>query len=233
MTQDYPTCTQCGGAPKSREEEYCRYCGAPLPWSTHDLRSRRVVVLVSSHSMEEALDRVERSGEFQRASLGLRRRQSSSRKIRLRHRGRGTQFSDDTLEEFIGLLVLIVPIAFFAVVGFAGRGWPQFLIVAAGASALSIWGAQRSSTTQARRWRSANPRRRAVSAAGIVELGPPRPRTRKDTTLVRDVHAKVRRGRNRRWVADVHHDLHAGDVGIAHLRGTRLESFDRLDHVQS
>lgn len=240
MTQDFPDCAKCGAAPASREDEYCRFCSAPLPWSEFDLRSRRVVVLVSSHTMQEALNRVERSDEFLRANLALKNRRSSKRTRRRRVRERANRRYDEsgfettsTDENAAVLMLLLACAVFIGAVNVAGMGWFGFLLVAVFASGMAIWGSHRASTTEQPKRRSFSPKRRAVLAAGIVELGAPRPRSRRDGTLVRDVRCKLPGQRERKFVADVHLDLHAGDVGIVHARGKELSKFERMEHVEA
>ncbi len=138
---------------------------------------------------------------------------------------------DDTHQGMIGLAAMLIPISIGGIVYVAGSGLPQFLAVAAVLSGLAIWGAKRSSKTKERRWRRTVPKRRRLTAAGVMELDAPEPLSRHDDTLVRKVTFQEARGKKRQVIADVHVDLHAGDVGILETLGSRLKSFHRMDHV--
>ncbi len=236
-TQDFPTCSQCGAAPISRDQESCRFCSTLLSWSEYDLRSRRVVVLVPAESMEDAISKVEGSAEFRRASLGGKgsdrsdRQRSGRRRRQSKPKRSSLTVDDDLAAQGIALSAIMLGPIMAAIVHFAGAGWIQFLLVGAVASAFAIWGARRSSKTQERKWRSAIPKRSSILAAGILELGSPRAKSQRDRTLVRDVTLLARRGRKRKVIADVSLDLHAGDVGIAMTLGRSMRTFRQMAFV--
>ncbi|MEM8713011.1 MAG: hypothetical protein AAGG01_18825 [Planctomycetota bacterium] len=235
MTQDYPCCSQCGAAPTSRDDEYCRFCSAPLPWAEYDLRSRRVMVVVSTSSMEEALQKVERSEAFMRARLRVERLQRTQGSIRVRRSRRGARSSagavDESESDSVGHALVLGFAAFLGAVKIAGSGVWGFLLIGAVLSGLALWGTRSFSRSEHRSRRRLRRQRKSVVAVGIAELGPPKPASKDGSEFVRKVHCRTSRGGVRRLVADVHKDLHTGDVGIAHTQGRRLLSFDRIEHI--
>lgn len=244
MTQDFPTCIQCGALPDSREVESCRFCSTPLPWSDWDLRSRRVVVLVPTNTMNDAIARVEDSSEYLISSLALKRSHIASRKWHRRQRSREDQLAGIPTKRnpeivFYMVVLFIGLFAILYVLLFAPRSSFPFFLVVVSLSVVAISVARHSTSTaprprrQHRSHQRSWPKRKAVVAAGITELGAPRPKGKRRRTLVRDVHLRSKNGHERKVIAGVHLDLHSGDVGIATIRGKRLEAFDRRYHVDS
>lgn len=238
MTQDYPNCSQCGGAPTSRDEENCRFCSAPLPWSEYDLRSRRAVVLVPSRSMDDAVLRVETTPEFHRATLerrGVKTRHRRARRRRREQREHGahgvTYDEDDATLHWIVCGVLVLPMAIFWGGQFVMQSPVYMAIAVLVIAGLAVWGARQSATTSTRNWRRVVPKTRRAEAAGILELGPPRAVSRRRDDMVRDVTLRLNRRRTKTFPADVELDLHAGDVGIARFRGGRMDGFERLEFI--
>ena len=186
MSQDFPTCIQCGALPESREQEHCRFCSAPLPWSEFDLRSRRVVVLVSAKSMDEAIKEVEQSDEYRRAVLALEsprykrnprrsrgHRKRARRRLRQRKNWAASHLglnANETNQSWVAV-ALIGGFAFIQSLRWAGDGLFHFLGVAGIFSWVVIRYVNQSWETGRSLVPGRTPQRNFVMAAGILELG--------------------------------------------------------------
>jgi len=245
--RDFPLCGGCGAAPSSREEEACRFCGTVLTWAEFDLRSRRRVVLkeVESEAMDAALRRVEKSLEFHRASAGRREIKRRFQRFRRASRAKRERLSHDTTSgdaELVmtafeaaktpaGAGVLVVGVGVSVLLGLTSGPLPAMCAVLFTLLALSGFNA---AGNRSRR-RTGVPGRHSHWAApmGILELGPPESFGRVRRRRGRRVTARLLRHRTREFTVGVDEDLHAGDVGVAYLRGDRIFRFKVQEHLSA
>ncbi len=244
-TRDFPLCRGCGAAPSSRKEEACRFCGTVLSWADFDLRSRRRVVLkeVPADVMDAALSRVEKSLEFHRASAGRRRvkrrlqefRRASRRDRELRYRtGHDAELAmtlSEATQTPAGLAVLLIGGGFTAVLAFTAD---SMATMCAGVfTLLALSGMNSAGNRRRRRSGATGSHAHWATPMGVLGVGPPETLGRLRRRRARRITARLPRQRTREFTVGVEEDMHAGDVGVAYVRGDRIFRFKVMEHLAS
>ncbi|MBL6757967.1 MAG: hypothetical protein ISQ11_16335 [Planctomycetes bacterium] len=214
-----------------------------LSWADFDLRSRRRVVLkeVPADVMDAALSRVEKSLEFHKANAGRRRvkrrlqefRRASRRERELRYRTGHDAELTMTLSEAIqtpaGLAVLLIGGGFTAVLAFTAD---SMATMCAGVfTLLALSGMNSAGNRRRRRSGATGSHAHWATPMGVLGVGPPETLGRR--RRARRITARLPRQRTREFTVGVEEDMHAGDVGVAYVRGDRIFRFKVMEHLAS
>lgn len=215
-TRSLPLCKSCGGAPTSRKEETCRFCGTVLSWADFDLLSRRRVVLKEARAeiVDAALWKVESSPELR-------------------------EFKEvDAPEEDEGPVIMPIALA-IGVVGAICAAWlheqyPDFGFLAYFLVWCLVSHVDETQRVGKRSRKVSGVRGQALgwaAAVCVLEVGAPETFWKLRPRRVRRITARLSRQRTREFRIGVNMDLHAGDVGIAYTRGRKIVRFDRRMHL--
>jgi hypothetical protein len=68
---------------------------------------------------------------------------------------------------------------------------------------------------------------------GVLGVGPPETLGRLRRRRARRITARLPRQRTREFTVGVEEDMHAGDVGVAYVRGERIFRFKVMEHLAS